>query len=137
MASDTNSDDMVVDPSWSRDEAREEPVRDACVWCKAEADPEERVELGTQEREYICATCLGDLREFKRYTLFDPVISDGLKPRAIRELKLAIDQAVRQLEEIYVDDPEVFRISERISNAVEYNERHEPPRPTGDRDTEE
>ena len=55
-----------ADRTWTVGRARETPVDDVCLFCKQPTAETDRIELDSGSGEYVCRSCLGDLRTFKR-----------------------------------------------------------------------
>ena len=55
-----------ADRTWTVGRARETSVDEVCLFCKQHTPETDRIELDSGSGEYLCRSCLGDLRTFKR-----------------------------------------------------------------------
>jgi len=111
---------------WHPETARAAPVTDGCIWCK-QAPPED-VRIPVGEHEYLCPTCLGDLRWFKRYQLVELFYDTSLEPTIKRILTDHWDAARAELLATHDGDPDLVPLPRRKANAHD----HEPLRNTLD-----
>lgn len=116
---------MSTDFEWTRELARERPVREACVWCKVPGEessvPFRRIGNGP---DHICDNCLRDLRMFKRFEWVQIWVATGLEPAVKRVVMDAWSDHVQpELDDLYTDHPDLYQLPRFISNAT----KHEYP----------
>ena len=106
---------------WTRQIARETPVKGRCLWCKIEpeaADPDvEFVPVGDDEQ--MCSRCRADMREYKRSIHVQYFASSGLAPSVKRILRDAWDNYVQpELARIHGEDHELYEMPWMETDAV-------------------